>query len=92
MSSIKDQLQTVVEQTLIPESESYLEELLELVAHKTATLEDMEAIKEMESFLVELQNILEAIAQNMIDDEQAQIIYEKIQMMLDEHELEHQYH
>lgn len=88
MNNIKEELKNIIVETMIPESEAFLEELHELLANKTATEDDMEAIKDMESFLVELQNILLAIDENSIDDEQATEIFEKIQAMLDEHEEE----
>ena len=37
--------------------------------------EDMTVIKEIESFMVELQNIVEAIDRDMISDEQASEVY-----------------
>lgn len=89
MKTIKDRLKVLVQEIMIPECESYLEELLELLESKKATLDDMEAIKEMEDFLVELQNILEAIEQDKINDDEAQEVYDKIDSMLKEHENEH---
>jgi CO dehydrogenase/acetyl-CoA synthase beta subunit len=86
MYNIKEELKKVITETMIPESEAFLEELHELLENKTATEDDMEAIKDMESFLVELQNILLAIENDTIDDEEGQEIFEKIQAMLDEHE------
>lgn len=88
MSKIKEELKEVVEVTMIPEVEAYLEDLLQLLENNEATDDDMDAIKEMESFLVELQNIVEAINTNQIDDEQASEVYEKIMQLLDESEEE----
>jgi molecular chaperone DnaK (HSP70) len=86
MDNIKEDLKKVIVETMIPESEAFLEELHELLENKTATDDDMEAIKDMESFLVELQNILLAIDNDSLTDEQAEEVLEKIQAMLDEHE------
>lgn len=84
MSQIKDDLKDVVEATMIPEVESYVEDLHKLLEDKTANEDDMEAIKEMESFLVELQNILLAIEEDKISDEQASEVYQNILNLLEE--------
>ena len=52
--NIKDDLKDLVENTMIPEVEAYLEDLHKLLEAKTQTPDDMLAIEEMESFLVEL--------------------------------------
>jgi hypothetical protein len=44
----------------------------------------MEEVRDMESFLVELQNIIYAVNEGKIDDEQAKEIYEKIQGLIKE--------
>ena len=49
----------------------------------------MLAIKEMESFLVELQNILAVIEENKTPDSEYQRIYDYIMQNLDEHEHGH---
>ncbi len=85
MSNIKNELKEVVEVTMLPEVEKYLEELLELLENNEATEDDLEAIKEMESFMVELQNIVESINTNQINDTQASEVYEKIMSLIDEH-------
>lgn len=81
MSDIKNELKKVIAETIIPETEDYLEEL-----HEEITEENKETIRDMESFLVELQNILLAIEENKITDEEAEEVYDKIMNMLDEHE------
>lgn len=86
MSEIKKQLREIVEGRMIPECEAYLEDLHKLIDGKEAEADDMEAIKEMESFLVELQNILEALNQNELNDEDAQVIYNKIIELLSAHD------
>lgn len=86
MENIKDELKTLVQDCMIPESEGYLEELLELLKKKEATPDDIEAIKDMESFLVELQNILVSIEQDKITDEDAKTVYDKINAMLEAHD------
>jgi len=85
MSNIKNELKKVVTETMIPETEEYLEELHSQYQNNTLSDEDKEVIRDMESFLVELQNILLLIKENKITDEEAQDVYEKITAMLDEH-------
>ena len=84
MSNIKEELKEVVEVTMLPEVEAYLEDLLKLLENNEATEDDMDAIKEMESFMVELQNIVEAINTNQMNEIQAIEVYEKIMDLLDE--------
>ena len=84
MSTIKDDLQDVVKNTMIPEVEAYLEDLMLLLEQNKATEDDMDAIKEMESFLVELENILLAIKENQMNDIQAAEVYDKIMDLLKE--------
>jgi len=84
MTETKENLQDVVKNTMIPEVEAYLEDLMLLLEQNKATEDDMNAIKEMESFLVELENILLAIDENKMNDEQAEEVYEKILDLLKE--------
>ena len=86
MINIKLELKNVVEQTMIPESKAFLDELNELTSSNNACNDDIEAKKDMESFLQELNTILNAIEKDEITDEQAADIYEKIIIMLQEHE------
>ncbi|MGB5918449.1 hypothetical protein [Arcobacter sp.] len=85
MSNIKNELKEVVEVTMLPEVEKYLEDLLILLENNEATEDDLDAIKEMESFMVELQNIVESINTNQINDTQASEVYDKIMDLIDEH-------
>ena len=85
MSEIKNELKQIIVETLIPESEDYLEELYEEYKEKNVTDEDKETMRDMESFLVELQNILQAIQEDKITDLEAQEIYEKVSQMINEH-------
>lgn len=86
MENLKQELTNLIEETMIPEYESFLEELHESVANKTVTSDDMDAIRDIESFLVELQNILSAMEANKISDEEIKEIHKKITTMLNEHE------
>lgn len=86
MENIKEELLDLVESTMIPEVELYLEDLLKLLENNEATEDDMDAIKEMEDFLVELQNIVEAINTNQITEEEAKEVHAKIMKLFDESE------
>ena len=87
--NIKDDLKDLVENTMIPEVENYLEDLLKLLETNSQTPDDMLAIEEMESFLVELQNVLAVIEENKTEDSEYQRIYDYIMKNLDEHEHGH---
>lgn len=86
MENIKEELQDLIENDMIPEVELYLEDLMKLLENNEAKEDDMVAIKEMEDFLVELQNIIEAINQNKITDEEAAEVHAKIMKLFDESE------
>ncbi|RXK06995.1 hypothetical protein [Halarcobacter bivalviorum] len=85
MSEIKKELYELVTNTMIPEVESYIEDLHKLIENNEQTDETLEEVRDMESFLVELQNILLAIDENKIDDEQSKEILVKIETMINEH-------
>ena len=89
MTEIKEKLKDVVENVMIPEVEDYLEDLYKLLETNSQTEDDKEAIDEMESFLVELQNVLAVIEENKTEDSEYQRIYDYIMQNLDEHEHGH---
>jgi len=89
MEDIKEKLKDLVENVMIPEVEDYLEDLYKLLETNSQTEDDKEAIKEMESFLVELQNVLAVIEENKTEDSEYQRIYDYIMNNLDEHEHGH---
>ncbi|WP_072682067.1 hypothetical protein [Arcobacter sp. LA11] len=84
MSEVKQNLKDVVEATMIPEVEDYLEDLHKLLEEEKASEDDMDAIREMESFLVELENILLVLEENKISDEEANKVYQNILGMIEE--------
>ncbi|WP_419770192.1 MAG: hypothetical protein ACNI3C_12775 [Candidatus Marinarcus sp.] len=88
MSDIKEKLKTVVQETMIPEVEEYLEDLFKLLEENKSTPDDMDAIKEMESFLVELENILLVIQEDKMSDKEYQEVYDKIMDLIHESEEE----
>jgi len=89
MESIKEKLKDVVENIMIPEVEAYLEDLYKLLETNSQTQDDKEAIEEMESFLVELQNVLAVIEENQTPDSEYQRIYDYIMQNIKEHEHGH---
>ena len=84
MSEVKQNLKDIVEETMIPEVEEYLEDLHKLLEEEKANDDDMDAIREMESFLVELENILLVLKENKISDEEADQVYQNILRMIEE--------
>ncbi len=89
MSNIKEKLKNLVETVMIPEVEDYLEDLYKLLETNSQTEDDKEAIDEMESFLVELQNVLAVIEENKTPDSEYQRIYDYIMKNLEEQEHGH---
>ena len=61
----------------------------EMIKNNSSTDDDLEAKKDMEYFLEELQTILKTIDNNQLNDKEAEEIYEKINFMLEMHEAEH---
>lgn len=90
MQDIKETLNDLVQNTMIPEVENYLEDLHKLLETNSQTPDDMVAIEEMESFLVELQNVLAVIEENKTEDSEYQRIYDYIMQNLDEHQHGHE--
>lgn len=86
MENIKDELKKVIIDVMLPESEEYLEELNLLIKNDTTNQDDIEAKKDIESFIEELKTILELIKENKLSNEDAKSVYEKIVTMLEEHE------
>lgn len=84
MSEVKQNLKDIVEVTMIPEVEDYLDDLHKLLKEEKASEDDMDAIRDMESFLVELQNILLVIEEDKLDDEKASEVYHNILNMIEE--------
>ena len=78
METIKEKLKDIVENLMIPEVEAYLEDLYKLLETNSQTEDDKEAMEEMESFLVELQNILAVIEEDKTPDSEYQRIYDYI--------------
>ncbi|MGJ0304022.1 hypothetical protein NG774_11880 [Aliarcobacter cryaerophilus] len=88
MITIQMKLKDIIEKVMFPESKAFLNELDEMIKNNTASEDDLEAKKDMEYFLDELQTILRAIDKKEINDKEAQEIYEKINFMLEMHQNE----
>ena len=88
MQDIKEKLKDLVLTVMIPEVEDYLEDLYKLLETNSQTQDDKEAINEMESFLVELQNVLAVIEENKMPDSEYQRIYDYIMKNLEQHHQE----
>lgn len=78
MSQIKDKLKDVVTTVMIPEVETYLEELHQLLEENKQSEDDTLAMTEMESLLVELQNVLAVIEEDKTEDSEYERIYHYI--------------
>lgn len=85
MPSIKDNLRDLVETTMIPEVEAYVEDLHQLLEKGEHTEDDLNAIKEMESFLVELQNVLAVIEEDSMPESEYERIYNQIMQNIEAH-------
>ncbi len=89
MITIQMKLKDIIEKIMIPESKAFLNELDEMIKNNSSSEDDLEAKKDMEYFLEELQTILKTINNNQLNDKEAEEIYEKINFMLEMHEAEH---
>lgn len=90
MTKIKSDLKSIVLETVIPEVEEYLNELHKLLEEDKAKDDDLQAIREMESFLVELQNVVLVVDEDKLNDKEAEEVYQKILNLIEEskHSLE----
>ena len=83
MSKIEE-LKNLIIDELVPEVESVLDELFELVANnKKATMNDKEEYKELQELHGEFKAILEDIENNDLDEEEAIELLDEIQAMRD---------
>ena len=86
MSQIKDKLKDIVTTVMIPEVEAYLEDLHKLLEENKQTEDDTLAMTEMESLLVELQNVLAVIEEDKTEDSEYERIYHNIMENLESKE------
>jgi len=87
-NEIKNEIKDIVENLLIPEVEEYLEDLHKILEKNEQTDEDLEIIKDMESFLVELHNVLAVIEEDKLETAEFERIHEQILKHAKEHDEE----
>lgn len=85
MKNIKVELESIIFNVMIPESQAFLDELNEEI-EKGNEEEIIEAKKDIVSFIEELSQILKLIEEKKLSNNDAKIMYKKIRNMLDEHE------
>lgn len=85
MQNIQKDLKELIDETMIPETLDYIEELEVLKKSNKATPDDLEAISEMKGFLEELEAIVDSIEAEELSNEDAQEIYNRILSMIEEH-------
>lgn len=82
MKDLKQELKTIITDTMLPASQAFIKELQE----EKQDEDTLEAFNDMGSLVEELQFILTAIEEDKLSDEEALIVYEKIVAMLEEEE------
>lgn len=88
MQDIKVELESIIFNVMLPHTQAFLDDLNEEIDSGNDEEEIIGAKKDMDSFIQELNQILNLIEEDKITDEEAQVIYEKIRAMLDEHKHE----
>ena len=86
MDNIKEELKKVIEEVMLPETQDYLEELNTLINDNSASEDEILAKEDVMIFIDELNTIMEAIKENTILQEDAQLAYDKIMLILNEEE------
>lgn len=81
MNEIKQKLKNLAKNSIV-EIEFSLEDLYSLLEDKTAKDEDIKRMQNMESYLVELENVLLVIKEDKLDDKKALEVYESISNFL----------
>ena len=86
LENIKEELKSVILNVMLPETEAYLEDINKAVEENIVSQEDIDAKADIEAVINELKTIVEVVEENKISDEEAKAVFEKITMMLEEHE------
>ncbi|CAM3391588.1 DNA repair protein Rad50 [Arcobacter aquimarinus] len=86
MKNIKVELESIIFNVMLPESQAFLDELNEEIENGNEEKEIIEAKKDVVSFIEELNQILELIKEKKLSNKDAKDMYKKIRNMLDEHE------
>lgn len=71
----------LVQKEVIPEIESYMDELFEIVASKEVTQEDKEELKEIQELHSEFKQMIEDLQAGEIEEEECLEIIDEIQQM-----------
>ena len=91
MKNIKVELESIIFNVMLPESQAFLDELNEEIEKGNEKEEITEAKKDITSFIEELNHVLKLIDEKKLSNKDAKDIYKKIRNMLDEHEGEHKH-
>ena len=85
MKKIKVELESLIFNIMLPESQTFLDELNEEITNKNESKDIIEAKKDVEFFIEELNQILKLIEENKLSNKDAKVMYKKLRLMLDEH-------
>lgn len=91
MKNIKIELESIIFNVVLPESQAFLDELNKEIENGNEEIEIIEAKKDVVSFIEELSQILKLIDEKKLSNKDAKDIYIKIRNMLDEHEDKHEH-
>ena len=86
MKNIKVELESIIFNVMLPESQAFLDELNEEIEKGNEEKEIIEAKKDVISFIEELSHVLKLIEEKKLSNNDAKIMYKKIRNMIDEHE------
>jgi hypothetical protein len=86
VKNIKVELESIIFNVMLPESQAFLNELNEEIEKGNEEEEIIEAKKDIVSFIEELNHVLKLIDEKKLSNKDAKVMYKKIRDMLDEHE------
>jgi len=86
LENVKEELKNVILDVMLPETETYLEDINKAIADNIASEDDITAKADIGAFIGELKTIVAVIEENKISDEDAKSVFDKITTMLEEHE------
>jgi len=85
VKNIKVELESIIFNVMLPESQVFLDELNEEIEKGNDEEEIIEAKKDIVSFIEELNQVLILIEKKKLSNKDAKDMYKKIRNMLDEH-------
>ncbi|WP_321315361.1 hypothetical protein [Halarcobacter sp.] len=85
MKNIKVELESIIFNVMLPESQVFLDELNEEIEKGNDEEEIIEAKKDIVSFIEELNQVLKLIEEKKLSNKDAKDMYKKIRNMLGEH-------